>query len=96
MKVLRKCYIYILEFITGNIIFNFVYSIIKTMTLINIGATKETFIENLKNSFIETFIIYIVIYLILVIIQVLYDKYIIDKLNNKLKQQRKRGDENEQ
>lgn len=85
MKLVRKYYFYIIEFIIGNFIFNFIFSIFKTLKLINIGAKNESFIENLKNSFLETFLIYIIIYSILVIIQVLYDRYIVNKLNEKLK-----------
>ena len=88
MNLLKKYYIYIVEFIGGNIIFNFIYSIIKNITLINIGAKNENFTENLRISFSETFIAYIIIYLILVIVQVLYDNYIVNKLNKKLKKQR--------
>lgn len=91
MKILKKYYIYILELITGNIIFNFIYATIKTLTLKNIGATNETFIENLKISFIETFVVYIIIYIIAVIVQILYDKSIVDKLNNKLNKTKERG-----
>lgn len=96
MKLLKKYYIYILELIIGNIIFNFVFAIIKTLTLTNIGATKENFIDNLKVSFIETYIVYIIIYIIAVIVQILYDKFIVYKLNNKLKKQRKGGNDYEQ
>ena len=91
MKLLKKYYIYILELIIGNIIFNFIYAIIKTITLKNIGAINETFIENMITSFTETFIVYIVIYIIAVIIQVLYDKSIVNKLNNKLNKTKERG-----
>lgn len=95
MNIFKKYYIYILEFICGNIIFNFMYTLIKIITLNSIGATNEDFIENIINSFTETFIIYIIIYISIVIIQVLYDKYIVDSLNNKLNKTKKGGDRNE-
>lgn len=91
MKFLKKYYVYILELIIGNIIFNLIYSIFKTITLVNIGAMNEVFVKNLKNSFTETFIIYLIIYVIAVIIQIYYDKTIINKLNKKLNKTKERG-----
>ncbi len=91
MELLKKYYIYIFEFVIGNFIFNFIYSIVKTLVLKNIGAVNEIFIDNLKNSFAETSIIYVIIYVILVIIQILYDKSIVNKLNEKLNKTNERG-----
>ena len=91
MELLKKYYIYIFEFVIGNVIFNFIYSIVKTLVLKNIGAVNEIFVDNLKNSFTETFIIYVIIYVILVIIQILYDKAIVNKLNEKLNKTKERG-----
>ncbi len=92
MRLFKKYYIYILELIIGNIIFNFVYAIIKTLTFQNIGATNETLFENLKVSFAETFIVYIIIYVIAVVTQILYDRSIVKKLNNKLNKTKERGE----
>ena len=58
MKLLKKYYIYIFELIIGNIIFNFIYAIIKTLTFKNIGAISENFTENMITSFRETFLVY--------------------------------------
>ena len=91
MKILKKYYIYAIEFIIGNIIFNSVYATIKTLTFYEIGATNETFIENMISSFSETFMIYIIFYIISVVLQILYDKAIVSKLNNKLKKTKERG-----
>ena len=91
MKILKKYYIYAIELIIGNIIFNTVYATIKTLTFYKIGAANETFIDNMISSFSETFIIYIVFYIISVVFQVLYDKSIVNKLNNKLKKTKERG-----
>ena len=99
MRLFKKYYIYILELIIGNIIFNFVYAIIKTLTFQSIGATNETcfesfkvsFTENFKISFVETFVVYIIIYVIAVIAQILYDKSIVNNLNNKLNKTKERG-----
>ena len=91
MKFFKKYYIYAIELIMGNIIFNIVYATIKTLTFYEIGATKETFIGNMISSFTETFIIYIVFYIISVVLQILYDKSIVKKLNNKLKKTKERG-----
>ena len=91
MRFFKKYYVYILELIVGNIIFNLIYSIFKTITLVNIGAMNEVFIKNFKNSFTETFIIYLIIYVIAVIMQVYYDKSIINKLNKKWNKTKERG-----
>ena len=91
MKLLKKYYIYIFELIIGNIIFNFIYAIIKTLTFKNIGAISENFTENMITSFRETFLVYILIYIISVIIQILYDKFLINQLNNKLNKTKERG-----
>ena len=96
MRLFKKYYIYILELIIGNIILNFVYAIIKTLTFQNIGATNETLFENLKVSFAETFIVYIIIYVIAVVTQILYDRSIVKKLNNKLNKTKERGEWYEQ
>ena len=91
MKWLKIHYIYAIEFVLGNIIFNFIFAIIKTLTLNSIGAINETFIENFKISFVETFVVYIIIYVIAVIAQILYDKSIVNNLNNKLNKTKERG-----
>ena len=95
MKILKKYYIYILELIIGNIIFNIVYSIIKTITFKNIGGTTEVFIENMITSFSETLIVYLIIYSILVAVQILYDRAMVNKLNKKLNKTKERGDYDE-
>ena len=91
MKFLKRYYIYAIEFIFGNIIFNIVYATIKILTFYEIGATNESFITNMILSFSETFIIYIVFFIISVVLQILYDKSIVNKLNNKLKKTKERG-----
>lgn len=96
MKILKRYYIYFWELIIGNIIFNFVYTLIKTITLKNLGAINENFTTNIITSFKETFIVYLIIYIILAVIQILYDKSIINKLNDKLNKQRKGGNSNEE
>ena len=73
MKFLKKYYIYAIELILGNIIFNIVYATIKTLTFYEIGATNESFIANMISSFSETFIIYIVFYIISVVLQISYE-----------------------
>ena len=91
MKVLKKYYIYAIELILGNIIFNIIYAAIKTLTFHEIGAINETFMNNMINSFSETFMLYIVLYIISVVLQVLYDRSLVNKLNNKLKKTKERG-----
>jgi len=91
MKFLKKYYIYAIELILGNIIFNIIYAIIKTLTFYKIGATNESFTNNIMLSFAETFTIYIIFYIISVVLQILYDKSLVYKLNNKLKKTKERG-----
>lgn len=91
MKFLKKYYIYAIELILGNIIFNVIYAIIKTLTFHQIGATNEIVTNNIISSFSETFIIYIVFYIVSVALQILYDKSLVNKLNNKLKKTKERG-----
>lgn len=92
MKLLKKYYIYAIELILGNIIFNLIYTVVKTLTFHKIGAANEKLINNLISSFKETIIIFLILYIVSVIIQILYDKSIVKKLNNKLKNQKEGGD----
>ena len=91
MKFLKKYYIYAIELILGNIIFNVIYTIIKTITFHEIGAINESFVNNMKLSFAETFMLYIIFYILAVVFQILYDRSLINKLNNKLKKTKERG-----
>lgn len=91
MKFLKKYYIYAIELILGNILFNTVYAFVKTLTFHKIGATNETFINNMISSFGETLIIFLILYVVAVILQILYDRSIVNKLNNKLNKTKERG-----
>ena len=91
MKFLKKYYIYAIELILGNILFNTVYAFVKTLTFHKIGATNETFINNMISSFGETLIIFLILYVVAVISQILYDRSIVNKLNNKLNKTKERG-----
>lgn len=91
MKFFKKYYIYAIELILGNILFNIIFAIIKILTLHEIGATNESFYNNMLSSFSETFIIYIIFYIVSVILQILYDRTLVNKLNNKLKKTKERG-----
>lgn len=91
MTLFKKYYIYLIELVVGNVFFNFVFAIVKTLTFHKLGATRESFNSNLINSFKETFILYIVLYAIAVLVQVLYDNFIISELNKKLNQAKKKG-----
>ena len=90
MKFLKKYYIYAIELILGNILFNTVYAFVKTLTFHKIGATNETFINNMISSFGETLIIFLILYVVAVILQILYDRSIVNKLNNKLNKTKER------
>ena len=91
MKWLKKYYIYAIELILGNILFNTVYAFVKTLTFHKIGATNETFINNMISSFRETIIVFLILYIVSVILQILYDRSIVNKLNNKLNKTKERG-----
>ena len=52
MKFLKKYYIYAIELILGNILFNTIYALVKTLTFHKIGATNETFINNMISRWI--------------------------------------------
>ena len=91
MKFLKKYYIYAIELILGNIIFNTIYAIVKTLTFHTIGATSETLMNNMISSFKETIIIFLIFYSVSVILQILYDRSIVNKLNNKLNKTKERG-----
>ena len=91
MKFLKKYYIYAIELILGNILFNTFYAFVKTLTFHKIGATNETFINNMISSFGETLIIFLILYVVAVILQILYDRSIVNKLNNKLNKTKERG-----
>ena len=90
MKFLKKYYIYAIELILGNILFNTIYALVKTLTFHKIGATNEMLIDNLISSFGETLIIFIILYVVAVILQILYDSSIVNKLNNKLNKTKER------
>ena len=91
MKFLKKYYIYAIELILGNILFNTVYAFVKTLTFHKIGAKDEAFINNMISSFEETLIIFLILYVMAVILQILYDRSIVNKLNNKLNKTKERG-----
>lgn len=90
MKFLKKYYIYAIELILGNILFNTIYALVKTLTFHKIGATNEMLIDNLISSFGETLIIFLILYVVAVILQILYDRSIVNKLNNKLNKTKER------
>ena len=90
MKFLKKYYIYAIELILGNILFNTIYALVKTLTFHKIGATNEMLIDNLISSFGETLIIFSILYVVAVILQILYERSIVNKLNNKLNKTKER------
>ena len=91
MKWLKKYYIYAIELILGNILVNTVYALVKTLTFHKIGATNETFMHNMVSSFGETIIFFLILYIFSIILQILYDRSIVNKLNNKLNKTKERG-----
>ena len=95
MKQLKILLNYFIFFIIGNIIFNTVYSIVKVLMINQIGG-NEKYISNLLSSFKETILIYLIIYLLFIIIDIIKKKTTINRLNEKLKDMKKRGEKNEE
>lgn len=83
MTNLKKILKYIMYYILGNIIFNFSFSITKLIIYRFLGSILDIyiiFIENIKN----TITIYTALFVILLIVDILYNKYLVDKLNKVL------------
>lgn len=94
MKQLKILLNYFIFFIIGNVIFNTIYSIVKVFMINAIGGS-ERYSSNLILSFRETIIIYLIIYLFLIIIDIIKKRTTINRLNEKLKDMKKRGEKNE-
>lgn len=94
MKLKRIYLNYLLYYFLGNIIFNILFTIVKTI-VINVIGGHELFIENLLLSFRETFIVYTIVFTLIVLINLIYRKYTINKLNEKLNKIKERSDKNE-
>jgi len=95
MKSIKNILPYLLYFIVGNLLFNLVFSIIKTLT-VNIIGGNESYINTFISSFNETILIYIPLFLLIVTVNILYKTIIINQLNSKLKKVKERGEKNEQ
>lgn len=95
MKLIKNIFCYLLYFIVGNVLFNLIFSIIKTF-IINIIGGKESYINTFILSFKETFLIYVPMFLLIVTVNIIYKTIVINKLNCKLKRVKERGEENEQ
>lgn len=83
MTNLKKILKYIMYYILGNIIFNFSFSITQLIIYRFLGSILDIYIiftENIKN----TITIYTVLFVILLIVDILYNKYLVDKLNQVL------------
>ena len=95
MKSIKNILPYLLYFIVGNLLFNLIFSIIKTLT-VNIIGGNESYINTFISSFNETILIYIPLFLLIVTVNILYKTIIINQLNSKLKKVKERGEKNEQ
>lgn len=75
---------YVFWFIIGNVIFNILFSIVKTIGINSLGG-NSVFIENLLASLQETWIVYTIIFIVLAVSNEIYKKNTIQKLNQRLK-----------
>lgn len=74
--------------VLGYILFNIIVSLTE-ITILNYFGLKERIINIFKDNFVLNLSIYIITYFTMVISIYLYDKYIVKKLNDKLKKMRK-------
>lgn len=80
--------------VLGYILFNIIVSLTE-ITILNYFGLKERIINIFKDNFVLNLSIYIITYFTMVISIYLYDKYIVKKLNDKLKKMRERGKKDE-
>ncbi len=85
---------YILFYIVGNVIFNIVFSTIKTVWVNAIGG-RDLWLENLFISFQETILFYTLVYVIMVMMNESYKKITVYKLNQKLNKIKEGSEEDE-
>lgn len=81
-------------YVLGNVGFNFIFSITKTLCLNWLGG-KENFVQNLYWSFAETVIFYTALFLLIAFVYMLYKKNMVNKLNQRLNQIKERSGKNE-
>ena len=91
---MKKVLIYISYFVLGNMIFNLIFSASKTAYINHLGG-HEGFFESWRASFGETILFYAVIFAIIVIADIVYKKYLINQLNEKLDKIQGRSGEDE-
>ncbi len=84
----------LIQFIVIYILFNLI-SAIAQVVIVNILAGNIDFIETYMEALKNNIVIYIILYIIMSTIYRLHNKYIVKKLNTKLKDVLKGGDYNE-
>ena len=83
MKFKKAFFNYILYYVLGNVCFNAIFSITKTI-LINMLGAQEILLENFLSSFRETFIFYTFLFILILLANIIYKKYMINQLNQRL------------
>ena len=81
-------------YVLGNVSFNVIFAMSKTIMINKIGG-KENFVQNLQSSFAETFWFYTIMFAVLLIGDRIYKKTTIHQLNQRLNQVKKGSEENE-
>lgn len=91
---MKRFYYYLLYYIMGNIVFNLIFSAIKTIAINYIGG-NEKLLDNICASYSETIIFYTTLFIVVFTIIFIHSKFTTSKLNENLKYIKKEGENNE-
>ena len=82
----------IVYFILGYILFNIIISITK-FTILKFYKLDENFISILLNALTDNLFIYTILFFMIIIGIFIYDKSMVKKLNDKLKERRNKNEQ---
>ena len=94
MKKMKTFFRYMIYYVIGNISFNIIFAIVKTLVINRLGG-QDILEKNLLTSFRETFVIYTILFVILCGVNMIYKNYIVQQLNQKLNVVKIRGEKYE-
>ena len=94
MKIVKGMIFYTSYYIVGYIIFNILFSLTQIIIVYNLGM-KESFMKIILNSFKSNLIVYTFLFIIVLLINLAYNIILTKKLNERLKNIKKEGGENE-
>lgn len=94
MKIVKGMIFYTSYYIVGYIIFNILFSLTQMIIVYNLGM-KENFMKIILNSFKSNLIVYTSLFIIVLLINLAYNIILTKKLNERLKNIKKEGGENE-